>query len=1330
MHRFNLQPKVPPIPLRLLLTLPFVVQVTGVVGVVGYLSYRHGQQTIETMAYALMNQVGQRVTQELDHYLQAAHQFNQAQVAAVVAQAIDPQDLDQLHRYMILQHRQAESLTTVLFGNPQGDFRISHHVSPKDYGVNTQLQPGEIPIEAGISEAANPSTNRLYGVDGAGQLGRYLETIENMDVRDRPWYRQAVTTGAPGWIGPYQLGSTNLLTLNAHVPLYDQGDALLGVFAVNITLNQLGDFLADLAVGKTGEVVILERNGLVVATSTGDGPYAITSTPNAESRTPPGELGFERLKPTDLDSPTIQRAYAYLTQYGMDLASLQSPQAIHASGPGTHDFITVVPYRNAHGLDWLVMTVIPKADFTAEMQQTLIHTGVLCLLALVGAIASGLVIAKRVTKHITRLTQASAALAAGDLTQQVPATSPIIETKALALAFNQMADQLRQLFQSQVDVEATRQSEAQFQRLAAAVPGMIYTYTLHTDGLTRFDYVSSASQSILELTPEQIVADAETVLAQIHPEDRPSHDAAVADSADTLKPFSLAFRNITPSGQLKWLEASSQPIRRSDGSVTWYGLLLDVSDRKQFEADLQLNAQKLADSEARFQKMAATLPGILYSSIVKPDESTQFIYGSAAASELLEVEVEAALADASVIFNLYHPDDRAGFVAARNYSVATHQPFRHEWRVITPSGKTKWLQVNARHERLPNQDILWFGVVLDISDRKAMEVALRQSEARYLSILDEQTELITRFQSDGTLVFVNDAFCRYYGLSKPEVIGQPYQPRVYATDQTLIDQALAQLSPENPIGMVEHRAIVKGDVRWMQWINQGIYDDQGTLLELQSVGRDIHDLKQAELALKESEARFWRLSNASPANLYILVMHPDGTFQFEHMSQAVEAMHGLRVADILADAAVLLDGIHPEDRAGYNAAVQCSINTLAPFEHEWRIITPSGAVKWLQGRSQPQRRENGDIVWYGVVIDISDRKAAEAALQQAHQQLEVRLADLRQRNEDMVLLSTMSDFLQACLTLDEAYVALADLLQPLFPDCTGGIFTTPAPGRPLEAQATWGHPLRSEPEFRRTDCWALRRGRGYWVPAGQTQRHCQHVIAEAGVVTLCIPMMAQGEISGLLYLSAVTPAALPVAKRQLAHAVAEQIALAISNLHLRETLREQSIRDPLTGLYNRRYLEEALQHEMASAQRHQTTIGVIMLDADHFKSFNDTYGHDFGDQVLQAIAQVLKGGTRLSDLACRYGGEEFTLILPQTSLADTATRAEALRHQIGQLTFIHGGQPVPTITASLGVACFPQHGQTGAELLQKADQALYQAKAAGRNRVLCAPLEPGVGTSP
>ncbi len=134
---------------------------------------------------------------------------------------------------------------------------------------------------------------------------------------------------------------------------------------------------------------------------------------------------------------------------------------------------------------------------------------------------------------------------------------------------------------------------------------------------------------------------------------------------------------------------------------------------------------------------------------MKPDGSTQFIYGSAAASELLEIEAEAALADASVIFNLYHPDNRDGFVAARNHSVATHQPFRHEWRVMTPSGKIKWLQVNDRHERLPNEDILWFGVVLDIRDRKWAELERQRQKDLRETIYDEGGGLLPAAWSVG-----------------------------------------------------------------------------------------------------------------------------------------------------------------------------------------------------------------------------------------------------------------------------------------------------------------------------------------------------------------------------------------------------------------------------------------------------------------------------------------------------------------------------------------------------------------------------------------------------
>lgn len=205
-------------------------------------------------------------------------------------------------------------------------------------------------------------------------------------------------------------------------------------------------------------------------------------------------------------------------------------------------------------------------------------------------------------------------------------------------------------------------------------------------------------------------------------------------------------------------------------------------------------------------------------------------------------------------------------------------------------------------------------------------------------------------------------------------------------------------------------------------------------------------------------------------------------------------------------------------------------------------------------------------------------------------------------------------------------------------------------------------------------------------------------------------MQAQGDMLGLFHLCADQAAALPEAKRQLARTVAEQLSLAIANLILRETLQHQSIRDPLTGLFNRRYLEESLTQEIQRAQRHQHPIGVIMLDIDHFKQVNDTYGHDAGDLALQAVGQILRERVRGSDIACRYGGEEMTLILPESSLEVTADRAEIIRQEIAQLQITYQGITLKALTASLGVACFPDHGFTTSALMKAADAALYQAK--------------------
>jgi diguanylate cyclase (GGDEF)-like protein len=227
---------------------------------------------------------------------------------------------------------------------------------------------------------------------------------------------------------------------------------------------------------------------------------------------------------------------------------------------------------------------------------------------------------------------------------------------------------------------------------------------------------------------------------------------------------------------------------------------------------------------------------------------------------------------------------------------------------------------------------------------------------------------------------------------------------------------------------------------------------------------------------------------------------------------------------------------------------------------------------------------------------------------------------------------------------------------------------------------------------------------------------------------MCIPLTANARTIGLFHLRRPRPEVEPVDggavpvdyseyKQKLAQAAAEQIAAAIANAMLHQELRAQAIRDPLTGLFNRRSLEQSLTHELHRAQRRQTRVGVLMLDIDHFKQLNDEHGHAAGDLTLRAIAGFLERVTRKEDLVCRYGGEEIIIVLVECSLVDLLHRAEQIRDGIRSLDLSFDGKPLGTITVSIGASIRPDHGTGAEELVRAADEALYRAKSNGRDRV-------------
>jgi diguanylate cyclase (GGDEF)-like protein len=225
---------------------------------------------------------------------------------------------------------------------------------------------------------------------------------------------------------------------------------------------------------------------------------------------------------------------------------------------------------------------------------------------------------------------------------------------------------------------------------------------------------------------------------------------------------------------------------------------------------------------------------------------------------------------------------------------------------------------------------------------------------------------------------------------------------------------------------------------------------------------------------------------------------------------------------------------------------------------------------------------------------------------------------------------------------------------------------------------------------------------------------------------LCIPLIVQGQETGLLVLADSGAANLPntspssVASEALAVSVCEHLGLALTNIRLRESLREQSIRDPLTDLFNLRYLEETLEREISRSTRSGKPVGLMMLDVDHFKDFNDTFGHSGGDALLCELGDLLHSVTRVEDAACRYGGDEFVVLLPESPLDVTLERAEEIRLAATRFNITHDGVVLDPITLTVGVAVYPDHATDMAGLLRAADEAMNEAKHAGGDRVLVA----------
>lgn len=477
-------------------------------------------------------------------------------------------------------------------------------------------------------------------------------------------------------------------------------------------------------------------------------------------------------------------------------------------------------------------------------------------------------------------------------------------------------------------------------------------------------------------------------------------------------------------------------------------------------------------------------------------------------------------------------------------------------------------------------------------------------------------------------------------------------------------------------------------------------------------------LTKANLELQQSTKFAKKITDTAPDLLYIYDLTAKcnvfcNPFIEELLGYSVLAMEKF-------ESNIISELIHPDDIEKLSEHYrQClSLKNDDYLEIEYRIRDIHGQWYWLHDKNTIfNRNPQGEAEQIlGIAQNITQKKKAEIRTKLLNQRLSEQIEVLKAKDKTRVQLSKMIRLIQVCSSIEEAKEVVVDLIQPLFPHTKGAIYLMSNSKNAVNAIVTWKD-VESDSYFSSKDCWGIRLGDTYSVYPCASKLYCSHVHQNPFLPSLCLPMIAEGETIGMLHLQFNNAVEISKSIQDLAETVSRYLALSFANLKLQQELRYQSLHDPLTGLYNRRYLEESLTKEIDRAGRKQQSISVMMLDVDHFKRFNDVYGHKAGDLVLNKVGTYLVSAIRQYDIACRYGGEEIVIVMPEASIENAVVRANAIKNDIKGMKLEYESKSLEPVTVSIGVSCFPDDGIDSEKLISAADKALYQAKKDGRDCV-------------
>lgn len=773
---------------------------------------------------------------------------------------------------------------------------------------------------------------------------------------------------------------------------------------------------------------------------------------------------------------------------------------------------------------------------------------------------------------------------------------------------------------------------------------------------------------IFGLAPQQFGASYEAFLNAVHPEDRQLVANSVREALERLHTYSIEHRILQPDGTLRHVHEQAEVIRGKDGQpISMLGTVLDITGRKLVE-------QALHDSESRYRNLVETTIDLVWA----VDANAVYTYVNSRAFAITGYQPEELIG--TTPFDLMAPEEAervanlfAPLIASQQAIINLENTRLHKdgHPVVFESSGVPFLDADGKL-------CGYRGIDRDITERKQTEQTAMDERNFSNTLIASQPDLFFVLDSAGRYIRWNDKLRDVLGYSDAELTANNALDSIHEAARPAAAQKI-QEAFEQGAASIETRLITKLGIR--DYVFSATSADTANGKYLVGVGSDVTERKQMETELRESEQAYRTLSQNLPGMVYRVFIRKGGRMQFYNNMPAQitgYAADELTTGKVCSIEPLILD----EDRPGVEAEVMRAIAEKRVFMVEYRLTHKDGGIRWLEERGMPVYGTDGAPLYIdGVIFDITEHKQDEIKLQMFRALLDNSIDAIEVLDPVTMRLLDVNE--TQCRKLG---YSREELLSMKITDLDAGL--TADQMREIRALIQKNGEAQFETMQRRKD----------------------NTIFPVEVSTKLL------ELDKPYLLSIVRD----ITPRKLAEAEVQK---------LQEQLREQAARDPLTGLFNRRYLDEAIARELARAVRYKQPIGIVMCDLDHFKRINDTHGHLAGDEVLRVFAELLKEHARGSDIVCRFGGEEFVMFLPDMPPAAAYQRAEQLRTELAAKR-ITLGAAVIQVTASFGVAAFPENGKTVDSLISAVDTAMYQAKEAGRNRVVVSSVRAADGSTP